>query len=218
MCCSLTTCLPCLQIYCPLDDYEASAYHRCLYVFCCKKATCNEKGNIQCLRSQLPKENCFYKKTGEGGQEQEQGAGAGRLSLCSVCGLQGSYCCSACASSPHPARYCSKKHQQVDWKCHKHVCGAVGGELDPAVLQRHKRHFTFAEYDIDIEEEDLRGEHDGDSDGDGDDSHDIKKALKSSKINPDTIIWEDAGKLYSIGFSSLSSSHRASSSHVTLLS
>lgn len=130
--------------------------------------------------------------------------------LCTVCGLQGSYSCSACASSSHPIRYCSKRHQQVDWKVHKHVCGkpkelitdsdVVGIDLitdvDTEVLQHHKRNFTFAEYDIGIEEEDLQGEERNDDGSDeDDDKSDIRKALKSSKINPDTIIWEDAGKI-----------------------
>ena len=100
----------------------------------------------------------------------------------------------------------------MDWKVHKHTCGKAKSELttdkdddcagkdavvDASVLQHHKRNFTFVEYDIDIEEEDLQGEEHNDEDSDSkDDSNkrDINKALKSSKINPDTIIWEDAGE------------------------
>jgi hypothetical protein len=148
-----------------------------------------------------------------------------KLLLCTVCGLQGSFCCSACASSSHPMRYCSKKHQQVDWKYHKQVCGtstviiktegegesmasSTSGDDDDdkdtavpvavTVPQQHKRNFTFAEYDITIEEEELsEDDHSDDDDvdtGDALDKDDIAEQLKSSKINPDTIIWEDAGK------------------------
>lgn len=133
-----------------------------------------------------------------------------KLLLCTVCGLQGSFSCSACATSMHPVRYCCKRHQQVDWKAHRHVCGknmnkdniaisdlsvteATDDVSSTAVLQHHKRNFTFAEYDIGIEEEDLEGGEDGNNDNEKDDNHDIKKALQSTKINPDTIIWEDAG-------------------------
>lgn len=39
-------------------------------------------------------------------------------SRCRLCKLEGSAKCSRC----HMARYCSKEHQRLDWKCHKKVC------------------------------------------------------------------------------------------------
>lgn len=104
-------------------------------------------------------------------------------------------------------RYCSKKHQQIDWKIHKHSCGKAGevtaaAVLNPAVLQNHKRNFTFEEYDICIEEEDLQGEEDNPN-GESNAEVDIGKALKSSKINPDTIIWEDAGEYFLCNYNSI---------------
>jgi hypothetical protein len=61
------------KIYCPLDSPE-SAFHRCLYLFGCRKSECLRNGRSQqhfssphlsidsilCLRSQLPQVNEFY--------------------------------------------------------------------------------------------------------------------------------------------------------------
>lgn len=48
-----------LQIYCPLDE-PVEAFHRSLYLFCCRKAKCVQRGSIKCFRCQMPKENSFY--------------------------------------------------------------------------------------------------------------------------------------------------------------
>ena len=48
-----------LQIYCPLDDIEDS-FHRCLYIFTCKKSKCVLNGNVKCIRVQLPRKNNYY--------------------------------------------------------------------------------------------------------------------------------------------------------------
>jgi hypothetical protein len=151
------------------------------------------------LRSQLPKDNKFYKKVDQLESEtapEQSGAEVHALHLCEVCGLQGSFGCSACSSSSNPVRYCSKKHQQLDWKFHKQVCGKSAAEVEAAsaTLQHQKKIFTFAEYDICIEEEDLNDEDNKDKKEGDEDTNDIGKALKSAKINPDTIIWEDAGE------------------------
>ncbi|CAN0256705.1 unnamed protein product, partial [Ectocarpus sp. 12 AP-2014] len=48
-----------VQLYCPLD-HEDDAFHRCLYVFCCPKASCSKNSSVKALRCQLPRENDFY--------------------------------------------------------------------------------------------------------------------------------------------------------------
>ena len=48
-----------LQIYCPIDEIN-EAFHRCLYIFCCRKKLCIDKCSIKCLRVQLPRQNPFY--------------------------------------------------------------------------------------------------------------------------------------------------------------
>jgi pre-rRNA-processing protein TSR4 len=47
-----------LQIYCPLDE-PAAAYHRFLYVFCCRKGPCMDRGSVLALRCQLPVKNSY---------------------------------------------------------------------------------------------------------------------------------------------------------------
>ena len=169
-----------LQIYCPLDDYEESAFHRCLYIFCCKKAFCNENGSVVCLRSQLPKDNSFYP-----GEDTQQ---VNKLHLCAVCGLNGSFSCSACLSNSVAARYCCKKHQQLDWKVHKKICGkeSVDIDLDPSTIQNHKRKHAFAEYDICIDEEDLNV-------NENKDKNECSGKDDITKIDESTVVWEDAG-------------------------
>ena len=51
-----------LQLYCPNDDYE-NAYHRMIYLFCCKGPNCQSP--ITVLRSQLSVENDCYDESGQ---------------------------------------------------------------------------------------------------------------------------------------------------------
>ena len=48
-----------LQIYCPLDE-PGNAFHRCLYLFICRKPACVVRGSVKCYRSQLPRQNSYY--------------------------------------------------------------------------------------------------------------------------------------------------------------
>lgn len=183
-------CVFLLQIYCPLDQYTTTAFHRCLYVFCCKKASCCEKGNIQCLRTQLAKRNNYYLEN----PENPTGTSCPypELKLCVVCGLKGSFSCSACAGTAHKTQYCSKNHQQYDWKYHKQVCG--GKATTSSEVPDRTKTLTFPEYEICIEEEVLgektKVQHEC-FDNKQDKDH-IENALKSSNFSENTVVWEDA--------------------------
>lgn len=115
-----------LQIYSPLDHPEGgsesknTAFHRALYVFCCKKAKCIEahnptKSTIRCIRSQLPRNNSYYPSVNTISDEESKVWTENRSNLlskaCGICGLSAPFSCSVC----HLARYCSKAHQKLDW-------------------------------------------------------------------------------------------------------
>lgn len=105
-----------LQIYCPLDD-EPDAFHRSLYIFCCREAGCSKQGDGQVLRAQLPQVNAFY--SAESGATQRDTSVDVRK-LCVLCGQRASLTCSAC----HVAQYCCKAHQKDHWSAggHKTDC------------------------------------------------------------------------------------------------
>ena len=154
---SLVECLKCsvpmpllLQLYTP-DDDQADAFHRVLYVFCCKKGSCQ---SIRCFRSQLPEINATYNH------------GDGRLVVdskqlqhlyCVLCGLKGRLQCSECKT----VRYCSKQHAIVHWKTGRHSEHCTShNELSmnskqglSADLQRARKEILFPLLDIDSEEE-----------------------------------------------------------------
>lgn len=48
-----------LQIYCPIDELD-NAFHRSIYLFCCKRKDCLKLGSIKALRSQLSRVNPYY--------------------------------------------------------------------------------------------------------------------------------------------------------------
>ena len=55
-------CVFLLQIYAPVDDVK-SCFHRTLFLFVCREASCcqrNVANNVRVLRSQLSRENDFY--------------------------------------------------------------------------------------------------------------------------------------------------------------
>ncbi len=52
------------QVYAPVDRADGAAYHRILYIFCCRRAAClrakaGGAGAVRVLRAQLPKANPF---------------------------------------------------------------------------------------------------------------------------------------------------------------
>ena len=59
-----------LQLYCPLDEPE-SAFHRCLYLFICRRRDCVSQGSVKCFRSQLARENPYYSAESEEEEENK---------------------------------------------------------------------------------------------------------------------------------------------------
>nr|XP_058939348.1 programmed cell death protein 2 isoform X2 [Kogia breviceps] len=139
-----------LQLYAPLPG-RADAFHRGLFLFCCRTPPCC--AGLRVFRNQLPRRNDFYAyeppsedpppETGESVCLQLK-SGA---HLCRVCGCLGPKTCSRC----HKAHYCSKEHQTLDWRLgHKQACTQVG-DLDSTVPDHS---FLFPEFEIVIETED----------------------------------------------------------------
>ncbi|KDO35427.1 hypothetical protein SPRG_00275 [Saprolegnia parasitica CBS 223.65] len=139
-----------LQIYCPLDA-PASAFHRSLYVFCCRTKGCPKLGHARAFRVQLPRENAYY-------SDKEDDAWRNPVApvkRCVICGLNGKFACSAC----HIAQYCSKAHQKDHWKHgHKTDCAACAQQQtlvisDAAAMDDDGSAFVFPQYAIHIEQE-----------------------------------------------------------------
>ncbi|KAF9182198.1 Programmed cell death protein 2 [Haplosporangium sp. Z 767] len=121
-----------LQLYSP-EDHPAEAFHRVIYVFCCKNGSChkkNPKGCFKVARSQLGQYNPYYTpvaKDDENAEEENEGWEPLPLSkharTCFVCGMHGPKVCSKC----HRFSYCGPEHQALHWTkgLHKQLCGTV---------------------------------------------------------------------------------------------
>jgi hypothetical protein len=158
-----------LQIYCPLDDHTP-AFHRMLYLFCCRRGPCARKeGSLLALRCQLPRANPFYVENVDDLDDEEGGDGSSssgrggssitpkRHALCAVCGQSGPLQCNACKQ----VSYCCKSHQKLDWMAgHKGSCkvlreGGSGGAAAPSSSSlssssRHSFACVFPQYDIEV--------------------------------------------------------------------
>ncbi|KPP59670.1 programmed cell death protein 2-like, partial [Scleropages formosus] len=152
-----------LQVYAPIADRER-AFHRTLFVFCCRSPACYSHNDSRCFkvfRSQLPRRNEFYSydpPPEEEPVESDVDAGVLRsgLKLCRVCGCLGPKSCSRC----HSATYCSKEHQTMDWRAaHKNEC--AGKESSGA---GGLNTFLFPEFELVTEPEDLPDNDDEQSD------------------------------------------------------
>ncbi|KAM9860511.1 programmed cell death protein 2 [Aulostomus maculatus] len=117
-----------LQVYAPISGQDR-AFHRTLFLFCCKTPECFTRNDSSCLkvfRSQLPRRNEFYpfdpppEDEPPSGHDQGQSAlPASGVKLCWVCGCPGNKACSRC----HAVNYCGKHHQTLHWKhTHKKEC------------------------------------------------------------------------------------------------
>ena len=151
-----------LQVYCPLDQ-PPSAFHRGLFLFCCRKPACFDAGHVLCLRSQLPKTNAFYAAD----PDLQPVTPHQQPRLCETCGCAAESVCSKCKS----ASYCSRAHQREDWKRHKSLCGRENKD--------NKGHgsSTFPEFAIIVEAEELK---------DTEEDEQIARAVEKANI------WEDA--------------------------
>ncbi|XP_074044216.1 programmed cell death protein 2 isoform X2 [Macrotis lagotis] len=140
-----------LQLYAPLPE-RADAFHRGLFVFCCREPPCC--AGLRVFRNQLPRKNDHYsyEPPSEEPPDEEDNSLCVRLQsgvhLCRVCGCLGPKVCSRC----HKAHYCSKDHQILDWKLgHKQSCSTLDN-LNSSIPD-HK--FLFPEYEIVIETEEM---------------------------------------------------------------
>ncbi|XP_041468574.1 programmed cell death protein 2-like [Lytechinus variegatus] len=161
-----------LQIYCPPppgdeDDATAAAtgqsscFHRTLYVFCCREATCHQTSNSEdqkspfaIFRCQLARRNDFYsyEPPDEDNQVPEKDIISPMqfdILLCDVCGCNaGNRKCGKCQK----AVYCCKDHQVMDWKMgHKAKCGKEFGLHDATPPASNK--FLFPEFELVTEPE-----------------------------------------------------------------
>ena len=130
-----------LQLYCPLDE-EPTAFHRMLYLFCCRHGACAERQLPVALRCQLPRANRFY---AHGSTEPAPEPLASQAKLCAVCGQKGPLVCSACKGES----YCSKAHQKLAWKAggHKTHCSGASGGSAP---RPHRYACLFPEYEVSV--------------------------------------------------------------------
>ncbi|KAJ1647713.1 hypothetical protein IWQ61_010065 [Dispira simplex] len=125
-----------LQLYTP-EDKPKEAFHRMLYIFCCKNGQCHQKNwknSFKVYRSQMPENNPYYTaerietdpednssdvdilEIAEDEIRWERNPNVSGDTLCVVCGLHGSKACSRCKV----AHYCSREHQIVDWTAGEH--------------------------------------------------------------------------------------------------
>lgn len=173
-----------LQIYSPVDDVE-EAFHRALYLFCCRNKDCVDKSSVRCLRAQLPKKNPFYSLDPQS-EEDAEGKGKGsKVALCVICGSLGNKSCGNC----HAVHYCSRHHQKKHWKMHKQSCcpkdaspteGAVAEECSPEKFPD----ILFPEFEIVVESE---------SDIFLDKEERDKAKAKVTDAMQEANIWDDAG-------------------------
>lgn len=142
-----------LQIYCPLDDI-AQAFHRALYVFCCKKKDCiaehsPSSRSICTLRSQLPRENSVYPYDSQ--DKLHPLDQSDFAETCALCGCAGISRCGACKA----VSYCSKDHQKLHWKQHKNVCAVAAHDAKVKVTPPMEE-YIFPEYALEVEPEDIQ--------------------------------------------------------------
>ena len=115
-----------IQVYSPMERSMGDAFHRTIFVFVCKNASCLpiSKDNFLVLRSQLPRNNDFFKpEPPEETNTYPEGifpSASAYHNLCEVCGCLGSKKCSRCPK----IYYCSQVHQISHWRAgHKINCG-----------------------------------------------------------------------------------------------
>ncbi|KAI8388134.1 programmed cell death protein 2 [Radiomyces spectabilis] len=130
-----------LQLYTP-EDHPAEAFHRTVYVFCCKNGACLKQDwsrSLKVFRSQLPRENPYYAPPEDDGAIDSEAMDTDFVAkefdppaLCVICGLAGTKKCGRCQSTS----YCSRQHQLVDWNScgHKEYC-----TKSLTLAQKHKR-------------------------------------------------------------------------------
>ncbi|KAL1929969.1 hypothetical protein VTP01DRAFT_1123 [Rhizomucor pusillus] len=150
-----------VQLYTPEDQPE-EAFHRTVYVFCCKDGACLKADWKKCFkvyRSQLPRDNPYYPPT----QDDESDNDDVAIDFtpkkftpppqCVICGLSAPKTCGRC----HTPHYCSRQHQMVDWNMcrHKEFCNKDMSKDEMETVERLRRGRIFAEKEIVNEPEGL---------------------------------------------------------------
>ena len=160
-----------LHLYCPLDDPK-HAFHRTLYLFCCKNSLCITSGNVKCFRYQLPRNNPYFPYNSEDGaiidnnyttkdeMNKSHPYHSKIAQLCVVCGCKGDKKCSGCGEM----YYCSRAHQKFHWKIGRHnkLCGGncndnnINESVESTVdTKETKNEILFPQYEIMVMEEEL---------------------------------------------------------------
>ncbi|KAG0226877.1 Programmed cell death protein 2 [Actinomortierella wolfii] len=129
-----------LQLYSP-EDHPAEAFHRMIYVFCCKTGTCHKlapNDSFKVFRSQLGRFNPYYSPTANDDDPESAGIEVDpnwkpldknkHAKTCFVCGMHAPKKCSKCRKF----HYCSEEHQLLHWTkgLHKSLCGNKPLALD----------------------------------------------------------------------------------------
>eukprot|EP00727_Mastigamoeba_balamuthi_P000007 m51a1_g10002 putative programmed cell death protein 2 (371) ;mRNA; f:78349-79754 len=130
-----------LQTYAPLDSLS-HAFHRTLFIFCCRSCS-----SAKVFRGQLPDSNPYYELEDARVDHAGVKEGAERSPLCVVCGCWGPKQCARCHT-----RYCSGLHQKLDWAAgHSKECAALasGEQKDP---REHQHNCVLPETEIVTEE------------------------------------------------------------------
>ncbi|KAI1296195.1 Programmed cell death protein 2 [Mortierella claussenii] len=160
-----------LQLYSP-EDHPAEAFHRVIYVFCCKNGACHKKSSRGCfkvVRSQLGQYNPYYTPVAKDDEDaDEENAGwepfpdSKHTKTCFVCGMYGPKICSKC----HKVSYCGEEHQAIHWTkgLHKQLCGTSppAAPIDTDLADLSISQNASTQKDQEIEDEDEEYDEDGD--------------------------------------------------------
>ncbi|KAI9309178.1 programmed cell death protein 2 [Cunninghamella echinulata] len=174
-----------VQLYTP-EDFPPEAFHRTVYVFCCKNGTCVKQDWKKCFkvyRSQLPRENSYYPPPPENEEDDEEEIEFipkkyKSPTLCVICGIEGTKACGQCKS----VHYCSREHQMVDWNMclHKQFCKKINNltPTEQQQIEKLRQQRIFQEMEI-VSEAEGRGE-----DGIEEDAQ-LQHTLENSKNDND---------------------------------
>ncbi|KAG0198655.1 Programmed cell death protein 2 [Mortierella sp. GBA30] len=148
-----------LQLYSP-EDHPAEAFHRVIYVFCCRSGACHQKnpqGCFKVVRSQLGQYNPYYtpvSKDDEDAAVENEGweplPSNRHAKTCFVCGMYGPKTCSQC----HKFSYCGPEHQAIHWTkgLHKQLCGTKP-PASPSTLDSNLSELSISKQEKESEEQ-----------------------------------------------------------------
>eukprot|EP01107_Rhizomastix_libera_P017941 TRINITY_DN8881_c1_g1_i1.p1 TRINITY_DN8881_c1_g1~~TRINITY_DN8881_c1_g1_i1.p1 ORF type:complete len:375 (+),score=106.66 TRINITY_DN8881_c1_g1_i1:263-1387(+) len=157
-----------LQCYAPLDSVT-QAYHRVLYLFCCRD--CN---TFKVFRTQLPKKNPYYKVVNEDDGDFKLLGAYSLPPTCAVCGCSAGMKCERCGI----LHYCSEKHRELDLNAgHDEECKQLK-EGKKVHVPRRRLNTVFNEFEIVTEEEPT-------SDDEGDDHEEGEEIEDPQKSDPE---------------------------------